>query len=285
MNDTIRETVKDTVKDSVKKVEGIIKKVLGVPKKVGLVLGGGGARGIAHIGVLKVLADNKIPIHYIAGTSSGALFGALFSGGVNPFDLAKLAKATDWGKLVRFKFSKLGPVSGEGVEKLITDSLGNIDIEDLAIPINIVATDLKSGERVIIKEGNLSKAVHASSAIPGVFSPVHFQGKLLSDGLIVDNVPVDVAHDMGADFVIAVDVVPHVILSEWDPNVMSVVERALDISCRFVSSSQKLNADIVIDPVAKNVSALSLWEADDLIRMGEIAATEAIPEIRKKLNL
>ena len=103
------------MENSVQKVKGIFKQVFGRPQKVGLVLGGGAARGMAHIGVIKVLAENKIPIHCIAGTSSGAIFGALFSGGMNPYDMAKQARQADWIKLVTFRLSKTGPVSGAGI--------------------------------------------------------------------------------------------------------------------------------------------------------------------------
>jgi len=273
------------MENSVQKVKGILKQVFRRPQKVGLVLGGGAARGMAHIGVIKVLAENKIPIHCIAGTSSGAIFGALFSGGMNPYDMAKQARQTDWMKLVTFRLSKTGPVSGAGIEKLIIDNIGNKNIEDLRIPLSIIATDLKTGERVVIKNGNIAKAVHASSAIPGVFSPVQFQGRLLADGLIVDNVPIGAARDMGADFIIAVDVVPNVILNGWSPNVFNVIERALDVNCRRASEKIKLSADIVIDPVDKNISALSLNEADELVKMGETAANRALPEIRSKLKI
>jgi NTE family protein len=269
----------------VEKVKDIIKQVLGVPQKVGLVLGGGAARGVAHVGVIKVLVENKIPINYIAGTSSGSIFGALFAGGMNPYDMAKQASQADWLKLVSFRLSRTGPVTGGGIEKLIIDNIGNKNIEDMRIPMSIVATDLKTGERVVITHGNIARAVHASSAIPGVFSPVQFQGRLLCDGLVVDNVPVAAARGMGADFIIAVDVVPNVVLDGWVPNMFNVIERAMDINCRRTSEAVKQTADIVIDPVDTNVSALSLDRAEELIKMGEIAANRALPQILAKLKI
>jgi len=270
---------------SVQKVKGIINHVLGRPQKIGLVLGGGAARGDAHIGVIKVLVENKIPIHCIAGTSSGALFGALFSGGMNPYDMAKQARQTDWMKLVSFKLSLAGPILGEGIEKLVIDNIGNKNIEDLRIPLTIVATDLKTGERVVINHGNVAKAVHASSAIPGVFSPVQFQGRLLADGLVVDNVPVEAARAMGGDFIIAVDVIPNVVLDGWSPNVLNVIERAIDINCRRASEAAKRTADIVIEPISKNISPRALDQSDELIKMGEEAANKVIPQIRAKLRI
>jgi len=270
---------------SIQKVKGILNQVFGRPKKVGLVLGGGAARGDAHIGVIKVLVENKIPIHCIAGTSSGALFGALFSGGMNPYDMAKQARQTDWMKLVTFKLSLSGPILGEGIEKLVIDNIGNKNIEDLRIPLTIIATDLKTGERVIINHGNIAKAVHASSAIPGVFSPVQFQGRLLVDGLVVDNVPVEAARAMGGDFIIAVDVIPNVVLDGWSPNVLNVIERAIDINCRRSSETSKKTADIVIEPIAKNISPRALDQSDELVKMGEDAANKVILQIKTKLKI
>jgi NTE family protein len=257
-------------------------------KKVGLVLGGGGGRGVAHIGVLKVLVENKIPIHFIAGTSSGAIFGALFSGGMNPYDMAKEAHRTDWLKLVKIKLSWSGPVTGEGIERLIKDNIGDKNIEDLRIPLRIIASDLKTGEKVVISKGNIAKAAHASAAIPGIFSPVQFEGRLLADGLIVDNVPVSTAKDMGADFVIAVDVVPDVKLDDWTPNIFEVIERAMDISCRRVAAYGKKDADIVIDPVNKNmvnITAFSFNDVNELIKMGEDATNKIMPQLKKKLGI
>jgi NTE family protein len=114
---------------------------------------------------------------------------------------------------------------------------------------------------------------------------VQFQGRLLADGLIVDNVPVDVAREAGADFIIAVDVVPNVTLDGWSPNALNVIERAIDINCRRTSEKAKQTADIVIDPVDRNISALSLNQSDELIRMGEAAANRAIPQIKAKLKI
>ena len=266
-------------------IKHVIKKVLRQPHRVGLVLGGGGARGTAHIGVLKVLVENNIPIDIIAGTSSGAIFGSLLAGGMSPASMEHEALTTDWLKLIRFKLSLTGPVYGEGIEKLITGNIKYRNIEELNIPMAVVATDLETGEKVVIKKGNIARAVHASSAIPGVFSPVEFEGRLLVDGLVCDNVPVMVAREMGADFVIAVDVIPHVTIKNWSPNAIQVIERSIDISCRNFSAPEKRAADVVIEPVDKNISAFSLNESKTLIEMGAEAARAALPGIKKSLSL
>jgi NTE family protein len=199
--------------------------------------------------------------------------------------MTKQARQTDWMKLVSFKLSLSGPILGDGIEKLVIDNIGNKNIEDLRIPLTIVATDIKTGERVVINHGNVAKAVHASSAIPGVFSPVQFQGRLLVDGLVVDNVPIEAARAMGADFIIAVDVIPNVVLDNWSPNVLNVIERAIDVNCRRSSEASKKTADIVIEPIVKNISPRALDQSDKLVKMGEIAANKAIPKIKAKLNI
>lgn len=254
-------------------------------KKVGLALGGGAARGIAHVGVLKVLAANQIPIHMIAGTSSGALFGALFAGGLSIAEMEVAAKRAGWNRLVRLAITRRGAVSGESMEKLIEDAIGYREFLTLKLPFTAVASDLRTGERVVITSGSVSRAVHASSAIPGVFVPVPIDGRLLADGMITDNVPVDVVKEMGADFVIAVDVIPKCVLDKDPENMVEVMERGLDIGVRLASEQRKALADVVIEPVTKNFSPFSLAYAGELIEMGVSAAEAALPGIRKKLGI
>lgn len=251
-------------------------------KKVGLVLGGGAARGIAHIGVLKVLLENRIPIHCIAGTSSGALFGALLLGGMNLEEVEKASRRAGWHRLIRLTLSRRGAISAEAMEKLIVESIGNLDLEDLNIPLSVVAADLRTGKQEVIREGNVARAVHASSAVPGVFVPVEMGNKLLADGMIVNNLPVDVVKDMGADVVIAVDVIPRVNHLEGYLNMVEAVERAVDIGIKYQSKRFLKMADFVIEPVTENIGPFRLDYASKLIRMGEEAAREQIGRIKRK---
>ena len=253
-------------------------------KKIGLVLGGGGARGIAHVGVLKVLAQNGIPIHMIAGTSSGALFGALYAGGLSIKAMEAASKRAGWNRLIRLALTRRGAVSGESMERLVEEAIGPKEFSNLSIPFVAVASDLRTGERVVIREGSVAKAIHASSAIPGVFVPVHINGKLLSDGMVTDNVPVDVMNEMGADVIIAVDVIPKVILDEEPENMVKVVERSLDIGMKLASQSIVSDADFLIEPVTKNIGPFALNYADELIRMGVEATETVVPEIKKRLR-
>jgi NTE family protein len=270
------------------KVKDIGAKLIGLvtgERRVGLVLGGGAARGLAHVGVLKVLVGNNIPIHLIAGTSSGALLGALYAGGLDVNAIENAARRAGWNRLVRIAITRRGAVSGESMEKLIEEAIGYREFATLRIPFAAVATDLRTGGRIILNEGSVSKAVHASSAIPGVFVPVRVGDRLLSDGMITDNVPVDVALQMGANFVIAVDVIPNVVLEHEPANMVEVIERGLDIGVRLASKEAKSKADVLIEPVIKNFSPFSLNHAEELIRMGEEAAEKVLDSIRSKLNI
>jgi NTE family protein len=272
----------------IKNVKNISDKLLSMIKirhKVGLALGGGAARGIAHVGVLKVLKEAGIPIHVIAGTSSGALFGALFAGGMDMREMVESTTRAGWHRLIRVALTRRGAVSGELMERLVEDSIGFVRFTDLKIPFAAVASDLRTGEKVVLREGSVAKAVHASSAIPGVFVPVNVGGRLLCDGMVTDNVPVDVARDMGADIVIAVDVVPKVELERDPDNMIEVVERSLDVGVRVASREIASDADFLIEPVTKNFRPLALNHAGELIEMGQAAAKTIVGRIKRKLFL
>jgi len=270
-----------TIKDIKDKLLDLIKG----ERKVGLALGGGAARGVAHIGVLKVLISNNIPIHMIAGTSSGALVGALYAGGLNIDEMEAAAKRAGWSRLVRIAIGRRGAVSGESMERLVEDAIGYREFGTLKIPFSAIASDLRTGEKVVLQTGSVGRAVHASSAIPGVFVPVSIDGKLLADGMITDNVPVDVVKEMGADFIIAVDVIPKVVLEKDPENMVEVLERGLDIGVRLFSEPQKAMADIIIEPVTKNLGPFGLNYSSELIEMGVRAAEGALTDIKKKLGL
>lgn len=179
--------------------------------RVALVLGGGGARGLAHIGVLKVLEKNNIPIHLIVGTSMGAFVGGFYAAGTGIDLMEELALSVDRkfiAKMLSPSFSTSGLVDGERVRSYLEKFLGNVNIEDLGIPFSSVATDLTMGEEVIFSNGSLLDAIMASIAIPALFKPVHYQNRYLVDGGLVNPLPVSIAHKLRANVVIAVNVTP-----------------------------------------------------------------------------
>jgi len=180
-------------------------------RKIGLALGSGAARGLAHIGVLKVLDREGIPIDFVAGTSAGALIGALYAAGISPMEIEEIALNIDRRKTISFftpTISSSGLVDGSRIEKFIESILGRQNIGDLKIPFAAVATDLQTGEEIVITEGSLITALRASISIPGIFTPVKYKGRLLVDGGLVNPVPVSTTFNMGADIVIAVNVLP-----------------------------------------------------------------------------
>jgi NTE family protein len=174
-------------------------------KKIGLALGGGAVLGAAHIGVLKAIEEFNIPISYIAGTSIGAIISAFYAFGKNWEEMAILLKGLNWLDISRISLSQFGLLSNKKLGKLITDNLGDVSFDEACIPLAMIATDITSGEKVVLKSGNVAAAVMASSCIPGIFIPVEIDNRLLVDGELVENVPISPLKDMGANFIISVD--------------------------------------------------------------------------------
>jgi len=264
-------------------------------KKVGLVLGSGGVRGLAHIGVIKKLIENDIPIDYIVGSSIGAWVGAhyaLFK------DIKKLEEYTLKKKKEKF-FSFLEPtlrggiVKGNKVEKLLNDWLSNALFKDTKIPLRIVATDLISGEPFVFKEGNISTAVRASVSIPTLFSPFKFKDKLLVDGGISNPVPDDEIRKMGAEVVISVNLdnyIKNEIFEEKkSKNLSDVALRSLNILRYRLSKFSTLNSDIIIEPHTPVVGIRSFKNyfqdsiTVDLVKNGEIETEKLISKIKSLL--
>ncbi|MDI6731080.1 MAG: patatin-like phospholipase family protein [Candidatus Margulisbacteria bacterium] len=251
-------------------------------KKIGLALGGGVARGIAHIGVLKVLHKNKIPIHCIAGTSSGALIGAAYAAGMEPQLIEDLALRISWGKIIKVAFFRPGFISGDAIEEFIAKYIGDCKFAELKIPFAAVATDLKTGETVIINEGRIGKAVAASASFPAVFTPGQVKHHMVTDGGIAANLPVDVVKMMGANFAVAVDVVPTHPFHTLPKDAFQVFGRSLDMVLHKLSLDQRGKADLLIEPqMEEDIWHLDLNKAQRLIAAGEAAAHKAIGKLRR----
>ncbi len=253
--------------------------------KIGLVLSGGASRGFAHIGVIKVLEANHVPIDIIVGTSAGSLTGAMYA---YYADAAKLEKAA-WGLTedTVFDYSLpnilVGVVKGERVVAFINSRIPVKNIEQLKIPFAAVATDLVTGEKVIFTKGPISTAVRASISIPGIFKPLVIGKKILVDGGVVDNVPVGVARKLGADIVIAVDVSS----PSYNPdikNVIDVIMQTFNIMGNEISKYQIKDADVVIRPNVASVGMIDFDKKTFLILEGEKAARAALPKIREAIE-
>lgn len=173
--------------------------------KTGLALGGGAILGAAHIGTLRALKELEIDVHYISGTSIGALIAAFYAFGKSWEDIQTIAMELKWMDVSRISLSLYGLLSNVKLGELIIKHLGDQRIEDAQIPLAIIATDISTGEKVVLREGNVAKAIMGSTCIPGVFKPVEVNGKMLVDGGIVENIPVETVKSLGADFIIGID--------------------------------------------------------------------------------
>lgn len=254
--------------------------------KVALVLSGGAARGFAHIGVIRALEQEKIPIDLIVGTSVGSLIGAIYAGDRNSFELEWTAftlekeSIFDYGLITAF--TGMGLAKGTRLEEFVKTKIPIANIENLKIPYAAVATDLNLGKRVVLDKGSVVKAVHASSAIPGVFEPVQHQGRLLVDGGVTDNIPIDVARELGADFVIAVDISENV-ENHNITNLVDVMLQAVNIMFNENVLSHKNNADVLVTPAVGKVAMLDFTKKKQCMLAGIEATQKIMPEIKEKL--
>lgn len=253
--------------------------------RVALVLGGGAARGFAHIGVIRALEQEKIPIDLIVGTSVGSLIGALYAYEQNSFELEWTAFGLQKDDLLDYALlsASMGPIKGERLEAFVTQHIPVANIENLKIPFAAVATDLNRGTRVVLDRGPLARAIRASCAIPGVFQPVPFQGRLLVDGGTVDNLPVAVAREKGADIVIAVDISQNV--TNYDiSNLIDVTLQAVHIMFSENVSQHRRDADVLIAPAVGNVAMMDFSQKKRLMQAGMEATQQALPAIRRTME-
>jgi len=262
-------------------------------KKIGLALGTGAARGLAHIGVLEILEEEKIPIHFIAGTSMGALIGGFYASMLGIKELKKFAYQTDWKKVaVLFSPSpsRSGLVNGKRIEKLLRSFLGNRKIEELPIPFSCVATDILNGEEIIINKGDLVDGIMASISIQGIFNPFIRDGKVLVDGGIVNPVPVDVVKKMGADFVIASVVNSSKKVEEKKncknkeeikiPSIFTIILQSIDIMQKKIINNSLSKADLVISSETSDIKLLEFYRAKEAVEAGRKAAKKILKRIK-----
>jgi NTE family protein len=254
--------------------------------KIALVLGGGAARGFAHVGVIRALEQEKVPIDMIVGTSVGSLIGAIYAYDSNSFELEWTAFSLEKDQVFDYgifsAFTSMGPVKGDKLEEFVKSKVP-VNIEDLKVPFAAVATDLNRGTRVVIDRGPVARAVHASSAIPGVFNPVEYQGKLLVDGGVMDNIPISVAREKGADIVIAVDISENVINFNIT-NLIDVVVQSINIMFRENVVHKLKDANVLIVPAVGDVGMLDFTQKKRCMQAGIEATQKAMPEIREALE-
>ncbi|RIX49569.1 MAG: patatin-like phospholipase family protein [Rhodocyclales bacterium GT-UBC] len=251
--------------------------------KIGLALGGGAARGFAHIGVIKMLESQGIVPDYVVGTSAGAVVGSLYAAGNDAFAMQKIAQQLDEKIFADWTLGGRGFLKGEALQDFINQHLNKRPLEKLNKPFAAVATDLNSGERVVFRTGDTGLAVRASAAVPGVFQPTQFRGKTYVDGGLTSPIPVQAARDMGADFVIAVDISA---LPEGQPvdSLTAIIWQTTTIMGKAIGGNELKGADIVIRPRLPYVKSWDFTARHDAMLEGERAALAALPAIRQKLG-
>lgn len=246
--------------------------------KIGLALGSGGARGFAHLGVIKVLVEQGIPIDYIAGSSMGSLVGAIYGSGHEVDTMVKMATLFKRKYYLDFTVPKMGFISGNKVKNLIRTLTHGKQLEDLNPPLAVVTTDLIKGEKVVYRKGSIADSVRASIAIPGIFIPEKIGDRLLVDGGVIDRVPVSVAREMGADLVIAVDVSD--VKKESDvTSIFDVIMQSIDIMQNEMVRLHEINADVMIKPRLESFHSRSFTNIKDIISIGEEEAFRHLDEI------
>ncbi len=252
---------------------------------IGIALSGGMALSIAHIGVLTALEEAGIEISYIAGTSGGAIVGACYAAGVSLEAIAEGASTIRWRRMAGLQRPRLGFFSSENIATFLSSQIGDITFADLRIPFRAVTVDLVTGEEIDIGEGNVGQAVRASCTIPGVFDPVHVEGRLLVDGGLVNRIPVDVVARMGAAILIGSDVSYEVRRARRVPkNVLEVTLTALSFIGEVRARGHRELADFMIYPRMEGISALNVAKWREAIQNGKDAANDVIPSIQQEIR-
>ena len=254
------------------------------PLTIGLALGGGFARGIVHVGILKALEAEKIPVSFIAGTSVGALIGAAYCSGVTPDELEGIAARVRFRDLARWTLSRYGFATNQRMISFLNNILKVKTFEELRMPLAITATDFASGEGVVFRTGPLADPVRASCAYPGVFLPVMVNGRLLVDGMLAHSLPTKPVREMGADRVIAVSLRSRWADGDGPKHIFDVIGQCFSIAQDMSCTHSKQCADLVIEPDVTGYRYDDFERSSELVALGESVTCAAIPEIRKWLE-
>jgi NTE family protein len=252
------------------------------PPRIGLALGGGAARGFAHIGVIQVLEENGLRPDLVVGTSAGSLVAALYASGKGGAELGRLAEAMDESAITDWSFPGRGLIRGEALARFVRENTSGRSIEQMTLPLGIVATDLDSGQPILFQRGDPGVAVRASSAVPAVFQPVRIGTREYVDGGLVSPVPVRFARQMGAELVIAVDISA---VPDGNPtgDVMRLLLQTFAIMGLSINRFELRDADVVLRPMLAGVSGADFAGRKRSIQAGRDAAMALLPELRAKM--
>lgn len=252
------------------------------PIKIGVALGGGAAKGFAHIGVIKMLEANGFAPAVVAGTSAGSVVGALYASGMNAFELQEKAVALDEAKIRDLQISSGGLVLGQKLEDYVNEQVRRKPLEQLAKPFVAVATRLEDGERTVFARGNTGQAVRASSSIPGVFQPVTIGKFHYVDGGIVSPVPVDAARQLGADVVVAVDI-SNKARGQSPAHMLGALGQSIAIMGQKLGQAELARADVIVRPQVLDMGPVDFNQRASAIMEGEKAAMAVMPQLRERV--
>ena len=236
--------------------------------------------GAAHVGVLRALEEHEIEVEYISGTSIGAFVGAFYAFGIGWKDIGEIAAELKWMDITQIALSQFGLLSNEKMAGLIKKYIGEKNIEDAEIPLAMVSTDTVSGDRIVLRKGPVAEAVMASTAVPGIFKPVETDGKLLVDGGIVENIPINTVREMGAEYVIGVDLnTKH---SHRKPeNILDILLNSFHFIFMAAAKYQTEAADLLIQPDLKGYDWTDVEQVEDLMELGYEEAKKALKKARR----
>lgn len=252
------------------------------PIRIAIALGGGAARGFAHVGVIKALEAQGIVPDIIVGTSAGSVVGALYAAGYNGFEIQQLSMEIDESQVSDWSMPNRGVIKGEALQDFINHAVKQRTLEKMTKTFAVVATDLHSGEMIVFRTGNTGMAVRASSAVPGVFQPVSINGHEYVDGGLVSPVPVRVARALGADFVIAVDISDKPKNNKTESSI-DVLLQTFNIMGQAISRNELAEADMVIRPLTPGINATDFKGRHQAVLQGEMAVAAILPELKLKL--
>jgi NTE family protein len=262
--------------------------------KIGLALGGGGAKGLAHIGVIKILEENNIPIDFIAGSSIGALIGGFYSATKDVDLVEKIALNTNWRQLLSLIDPSLqrGLIGGEKIKKFVERRIGKIKFQDLKIPFSAMATDLKTGEIISMNQGEVASAIRASISIPLIFKPVKREGRLLADGGLSLPVPAKITRKMGAEVVIAVNLDADCFTNENNNKInfgfYKIANNAINILRYHLALWSTKDADVIVEPELGLGMGIAYWnkflDGESVVLAGKSAMKKKLPQLRKLIS-
>ncbi len=254
-------------------------------RKIGLALSGGGARGAAHLGVLKVLEREGIRPDYVVGVSAGSVVGAGYCAGLSVAKMEESALNLQWSKLGRLVRPRLGFFDSQRLEDYVTEVIGDLQFSDLSIPFAAVAVDILTSRLVVLKEGSVARAVRASCALPGIFTPVERGDQLLIDGGTINNLPVSVVREMGAEYVIAVDLLPPPQDRHPKPNNLFELWSLSFYTLLRATHAEGQEADCLITPAVGSYSIFEFPKMQEMVAKGVEAAEAKIDQIKAALDL